>query len=204
MKLIGLFDSPYVRRVAVSMRLQGFAFEHVALSVFRHLDEMRKINPLVKVPMLVLDNGEQLIESSFILDYLDGEVAPERRLAPPSGAARMRIRQHCAIALIAIEKAVQLMYETQLRPTEFIYKPWADRCTVQMHDAFAMLDQRPQSALLSGEAITQADITSAVALGFARYVHPTHFPLDRYPRLAQLSAYCEALPEFIETPLEYQ
>ncbi len=150
MKLIGLYDSPYVRRVAVSMRMQGFAFEHVALSVFRHIDEMRKINPLVKVPMLVLDNGEKLIESSFILDYLDGEVAPEKRLMPASGAARRQIQQQCATALIAAEKAVQAYYEASLRPTEFTYQPWVDRCTGQMHDAFVMLEAQPLSAVLSG------------------------------------------------------
>jgi glutathione S-transferase len=202
MKLIGLFDSPFVRRVAVSMRLQGFAFEHVALSVFRHIDEMRKINPLVKVPMLVLDNGEKLIESSFILDYLDGKAAPERRLIPAAGPARRHIQQHCAIALIAIEKAVQVVYETTLRPAEFTYQSWVDRCTVQMHDAFAMLEAQPLSPLLAGAPITQADVTSAVALRFARFMHPAQFPLERYPRLQQLSAYCEALPAFIETPLE--
>ena len=202
MKLIGLYDSAYVRRVAVSMRLQGFVFEHVALSVFRHQGEMRKINPLVKVPMLVLDNGEKLIESSFILDYLDDEVIVGQRLIPASGTKRRKIQQHCAIALVATEKAVQVYYDTHLRPAEFSYEPWVARCTEQMHDAFAMLDGLPVSSLLSGASITQADITTAVALGFARYVHPTQFPIGRYPRLEQLSAYCEALPAFLATPLE--
>ena len=202
MKLIGLFDSPYVRRVAVSMRLQGFAFEHVALSVFRHQEEMRRINPLVKVPMLVLDNGDKLIESNFILDYLDDVVAPERRLVPASGAMRRQILQQCAVALVATEKAVQVYYDTQLRPAEFSYGPWVARCTEQMHDAFAMLDAHSVSPLLSGAPITQADVTKAVALRFARYVHPTQFPDDRYPQLEKLSAYCEALPAFLGTPLE--
>jgi len=202
MKLIGLFDSPYVRRVAVSLRLQGFAFEHVALSVFRHIDEMRKINPLVKVPMLVLENGEKLIESSFILDYLDGEVAPGRRLIPAAGSSRRQIQQQCAIALVAAEKAVQVVYETKLRPPEFTYQAWADRCAVQMHDAFAMMEEQPVSPLLTGAPISQADVTGAVALGFARFMHPTQFPLDRYPRLQQLSSFCEALPAFLDTPLE--
>ena len=136
MRLIGLFDSPYVRRVAVSMRLQGFAFEHVALSVFRHKEEMGKINPLLKVPMLELDNGERLIESSFILDYLDSEAAPEKRLIPANGPARRQVLQECALALVGAEKAVQLNYETLLRPAEFSYSPWVQRCTEQMH-AFA-------------------------------------------------------------------
>lgn len=202
MKLIGLFDSPYVRRVAISMRLQGFAFEHVALSVFRHQDEMRTINPLVKVPMLVLDSGERLIESSFILDYLDGQVAAGKRLIPVSGMARMQIQQQCAIGLVATEKAIQVYYDTQLRPAEFSYGPWVARCTEQMHDAFAMLDALSVSDVLSGAPMTQADITSAVALRFARYVHPAQFPLGRYPRLEQLSIHCEALPAFVDTPLE--
>jgi glutathione S-transferase len=202
MKLIGLFDSPYVRRVAISMRLQGFAFEHVALSVFRDQDEMRNINPLLKVPMLMLDSGEKLTDSSFILDYLDGQVALDKRLVPASGSARMQIQQQCAVAVVATEKAIQVHYDTKLRPAEFSYEPWVERCTEQMHDAFAMLETQPISGVLSGAAITQADITAAVALRFARFIHPAQFPLDRYHRLEQLSVHCEALPAFLETPLE--
>ena len=202
MKLIGLFDSPYVRRVAVSMRLQGFVFDHVALSVFRNKEEMHSINPLLKVPMLVLDNGDKLIESSFILDYLDDVVVPKRRLVPLTGAARQHVLQQCAVALVATEKAVQIYYDTNMRPPEFSFSPWVARCTEQMHDAFAMLEAQPVSPLLSGAPITQADITKAVALGFARFVHPTQFPAGRYSQLERLSAYCEALPAFLETPLE--
>jgi glutathione S-transferase len=202
MKLIGLFDSPYVRRVAVSMRLLGFPFEHVALSVFRNQDEMRQINPLVKVPMLVLDSGEKLIESNFILDYLDGLAVPEKKLMPASGHARMQMQQHCAIALVATEKTMQVYYETNLRPKEFIYGPWVERCSRQMHDAFSMLDAIPSTGIMAGAPINQADITSAVALAFARYVLPDHVPAGRYPRLEELSARCESLPAFVETPLE--
>jgi glutathione S-transferase len=200
MKLIGLFDSPYVRRVAVSMRLQGFTFEHVQLSVFRDIEEMRKINPLVKVPMLVLDNDEKLVDSSFILDYLDGEVAPEKRLIPASGPLRRQIQQHCAIALVAVEKAVQIAYETKYRPAEFTYAAWADRCRTQLHDAFALLEALPLSPVLRGAPITQADVTTAVAARFAKHID-SDFDLGRYPRVQQLSAYCEALPAFIDTPL---
>ncbi|HYD79334.1 MAG TPA: glutathione S-transferase family protein [Paucimonas sp.] len=202
MKLIGLFDSPYVRRVAVSMRLLGFPFEHVALSVFRNQDEMRLINPLVKVPMLVLDDGEKLIESSFILDYLDELAGPERRLLPAAGAPRRRMLQHCAVALVAMEKAVQVHYEKDRRPADKVLDEWLARVMRQMHDAFAMLDAMPSTGVMAGAAIDQADITSAVALRFARHVHPAEFPVGRYPQLEKLSAHCEALPAFIEIPLE--
>ncbi|HJV88277.1 MAG TPA: glutathione S-transferase family protein [Noviherbaspirillum sp.] len=202
MKLVGLFDSPYVRRVAVSLRLYGFDFEHVALSVFRNQDEMRQINPLLKVPMLVLDSGEKLVESSFILDYLDGEVAPEKRLTPASGEARRKVQQQCATALLAVEKAVQIYYETTLRPKEFTYAPWVVRCTEQMHIAFGMLEALPPSPAVSGAPLTQANVTTAVVLRFAQYVLPAEFPAGRYPQLEKLSAYCESLPAFAQTPLE--
>jgi glutathione S-transferase len=202
MQLIGLYDSPYVRRVAVSMRLRDVPFEHVPLSVFRHQDEMRKINPLLKVPMLVLDSGERLIESTFILDYLDDQAPAEKRLVPVSGDARRAVQQQCAIALIATEKAIQVYYEQTLRPEEFSYGPWIARCSVQMHEAFAMLESQPASDVLTGAAITQADITIAVALRFARHVHPAEFPVGRYPGLDRLSDYCEALPAFRDIPLE--
>jgi glutathione S-transferase len=202
MQLIGLFDSPYVRRVAVSLHLHGMEFEHVALSVFRDQDEMRAINPLFKVPMLVLDSGEKLIESSFILDYLDAEVTTEKRLVPAAGPARRQILQQCAIALLGSEKAVQVVYDTQLRPAQFSYEPWVARCTAQMHTAFAMLEAMPLSGVPSATALTQGDVTAAVVYRFARYRLPSEFPDGRYPQLEKLSAYCEALPAFARTPLE--
>lgn len=202
MKLVGLFDSPYVRRVAVSMRLQGLPFEHVALSVFRHINEMREFNPLIKVPMLILDNGDKLIDSSFILDYLDGIVAGDKRLTPAAGIERMKVQQHCAVALIAMEKAVQYYYETGLRPAENTYQAWAERVRTQMHDAFAMLEEMPESPAFNGEAITQAEVSTAVALAFARLVHPAEFPSGRYVKLERLSAHCEGLPAFLDTPME--
>lgn len=202
MKLIGLYDSPFVRRVAVSMRLYGMGFEHVALSVFRHQDEMRKINPLLKVPMLVLDNGETLLESSLILDYLDAEAPEEKRLTPLSGPARRKVQQQCATALVAVEKAMQIYYETTLRPKEFTYPAWVERCTGQMHTAFGMMESLPPSPALDGAPLTQADVTTAVVLRFAQYVLPSEFPLGRYPQLERLSAFCESLPAFAQTPLE--
>lgn len=202
MKLVGLYDSPYVRRVAVTMRLYGMDFEHVALSVFRHQDEMRKINPLLKVPMLVLDNGDKLSESSFILDYLDGEAGPEQRLTPAEGPARRHIQQQCAVALMAAEKAVQVVYETTLRPKEYSYAPWVSRCSEQMHTAFGLLETLPQSGALSGQPLTQADVTTAVVTRFAQFVLPQEFSPGRYPQLESLSQHCEALPAFAQTPLE--
>jgi glutathione S-transferase len=88
MQLVGHYDSPFVRRVGVSLHVLGIPFERKLLSVFSNAEEMRAFNPLVRVPALVLDDGECLIDSAAILDHLDEMAGPERALLPAGGKAR--------------------------------------------------------------------------------------------------------------------
>ena len=123
-------------------RLYGIAFEHVSLSVFRHMDAMRPLNPLFKVPMLTLPSGEKLYESAYLLDYLD-ELAAERGLAPltpRSGVERRQVQQLMALAIVATEKAVAIEYERK-RPAELHWPDWTSRLRDQMRQAFAMLEE---------------------------------------------------------------
>jgi glutathione S-transferase len=83
MILVGQYDSPYVRRVAVSLRVLGFHYQHDTRSVFADFDAMRQINPVGRIPSLVARDGEVLIDSAAILDWLDQMVGPERALVPP-------------------------------------------------------------------------------------------------------------------------
>ena len=76
MKLIGMLDSPYVRRVAISLQLLGLPFEHRSLSVFRTFDQFREINPVVKAPTVVFDDGEILMDSTLILEYAEALARP--------------------------------------------------------------------------------------------------------------------------------
>ena len=71
MILIGQYDSPFVRRVGIALTLYGIPFEHRPWSAFGDADKIRPYNPLTRVPTLVLDNGEVLIHSAAILDYID-------------------------------------------------------------------------------------------------------------------------------------
>ena len=116
MILVGQYDSPYVRRVAVSLRVLGFAYEHDARSVFGDFDAMREINPLGRIPSLVLDGGEVLIDSAAILDWLDQTVGPARALMPPAGAERRRALRLIALATGAIDKIGAAAYERLMRP----------------------------------------------------------------------------------------
>src|SRR5271165_5447312 len=98
MILVGQYDSPFVRRVAISLRVLGFDYEHDTRSIFGDFDAIRQINPLGRIPFLVRDDGEVLVESAAILDWLDQQVGPERALIPQSGAERMRALQLIAFA----------------------------------------------------------------------------------------------------------
>jgi glutathione S-transferase len=204
MQLIGMLDSPYVRRVAISLKRMGLPFEHRPVSVFRHFEEFRRINPLVKAPSLVCDDGEVLSDSSLILDYLEQLAGPTRSLMPQDLPARRRALQLLGIALTACDKTVQVVYERQLRPPEKLHQPWLDRVQLQIEAAYAALETAVAQAdpHLLGPRFSQADISVAVAWRFTQYTIADLIDAARYPALAAWSAAMEALPEFVATPLD--
>jgi glutathione S-transferase len=199
MQLVGQYDSPYVRRVAVSLHLLGVPFTRNAMSVFGDAEAMAHINPLVRVPSLVLDDGEVLIDSAAILDHLDEVAGPDKALLPRSGAERRRALRIIALATGAIDKAGAIVYERGLRPADKMHEPWIARCRGQLGGALGALDALPLSPWLLGARMTQADITVAAMVGYLRLRLPEGQPAGRYPNLERLSAAAEALPAFAAT-----
>ncbi|WP_020206623.1 glutathione S-transferase family protein, partial [Cupriavidus sp. WS] len=139
MQLIGMLDSPYVRRVAISLRLLGVPFEHKPVSVFRAFTQFQAINPVVKAPTLVCDDGTVLMESGLILDYL--AVLAGRSLMPADLPALQHALRVAGLALAACEKTVQIVYECNLRPDEKQYEPWLPRVRGQLGAAYAALEK---------------------------------------------------------------
>lgn len=201
--LLGLYDSPYVRRVAIAMVHYGIPFTHESLSVFRNVPEMQAHNPLLRVPMLVTPEGDKLHESAFILDYLDGLArdAGREALIPASGAARRRVWQATALAQAATDKAVAIVYEFR-RPEELRWQEWLARLRGQMRSALDELEQSLNGEWLTEGRLTHADVMSAVSLGFIRYTIPEEWPADRYPRLEALAARLEATDSFKAIPID--
>ena len=146
MVLVGQYDSPFVRRVAVSLRLLGFEYAHDTRSVFADFDAMRQVNPLGRIPSLVLDDGEGLIDSAAILDWLDQSVGPERALVPPAGPERRRALRLIALATGAIDKVGAAAYERLLRPAALRWPEWTLRCRTQGAGAIAALAAEPWPA----------------------------------------------------------
>lgn len=204
MQLIGMMDSPYVRRVAISLHVLGLPFEHRSVSVFRQYDVFAQINPVVKAPTFIDDDGTLLVDSTLILDYLDRKVPAARRLMPEEPQERAFALRVNGFALAAMEKTVQQVYERELRPAERQHEPWFERVNAQMHAAFKVLDGllAGREGWLCAGRITQADITAAVAWRFTQYILPGVAEAARYPAIAALSARAEALPEFVATPLD--
>ena len=196
MILVGQYDSPYVRRVAVSLRLLGFAYEHDTRSVFGDFDSMRQTNPLGRIPSLVLDDGEMLIDSHAILDWLDHTVGPGRALVPPAGSERRRALQLIALATGAIDKAAASAYERRIRPGAVRWPAWIARCRIQAEGALAALAAEPWRP---GASLDQAQITTACMFRYVQMADPELLPRGRYPALEALSARCEARPEFQAT-----
>ena len=199
MILVGQYDSPFVRRVAVTLHLYGMPFTRNTLSVFSDAGEMARINPLVRIPSLVLDSGETLIDSAPILDTLDEMVGPGRALTPPSGAARRRVLQATAMATGAIDKAGAWVYERHFHPPGQRSEKMLARYEAQLAGALSWLDAQSRDGRLCGPALTQADISAAALVFYLKLRAAPAFPEGGYPRLAALCNALEATDAFIAT-----
>lgn len=207
MMLIGMLDSPFVRPVAISLALFKIPFKHANWSVGKDFEQIRKYNPLGRVPTLILDEGEALIESSAILDYLDQRVGPEQALLPASGPERREALRIIALIVGAAEKGRDQLYERAFKPQEKWHQPWIDRCSQQMHGALGELEriatQRSDKAWLVGNRMTRADLMVACIYTLLSDAIDASLKDKIYPKLHAHVQRCEALPKFKATYLPW-
>ena len=199
MILVGQFDSPVTRRVGVVLHHYGIPFTRDARSIFSDAKEIAKITPMLRIPALVLDDGEVLIDSNAILDYLDEQVGPTRALIPRSGPFRRKILQATARACACFEKSGTLVYERIFHPAEHVSHQWEARCQAQLAAGLAELENLYEGPWLCGETLTHADIMLACAIGYMNLRLSSAFPPGKYPNLEALAAKCDVLPAFIAT-----
>ena len=197
MKLLGHYLSPFTRRVAVSLHALGIPFDLEELSVIREPERVRPHNPLLRIPTLLLDDGAALIESDAILDEIDQMAGPDRALVPSAGPQRRAVMQLTAFALASMDKMQWAFYERRFRPEEKVHQPWIDHNEAQALGGLRHLDRVASGATgwLAGTAcMTQADVTTAVAVSFITLVRPELH--DVVPHLCAFAARCEQLPAF--------
>jgi glutathione S-transferase len=202
MQLIGMLDSPYVRRVAIALIMAKAPFVHRPISLFRHIDQFSKLNPLLKAPTLITDDGATLMDSNVILDYLANLDPRIAALTPSPAYQRLEALRATGLALTVMEKAVQRHYERALRPAEKRHEPWVDRVMGQLTAGLSALDvELPQSGWIGGE-LGLADIAVVCAFGFTQTLLADVMETSRYPNLAAFSARAETLPAFRAAPAE--
>jgi len=196
-RLLGHYLSPFTRRVAVSLHALGIPFVLEELSVMREPERVRPYNPLLRIPTMVLDDGEALIESDAMLDEIDQMAGPARALVPPSGSQRRRVMQIMSFALASMDKQQWAFYERRFRPPEKVYQPWIDHNEAQSLGGLRHLEAvaaRATGWLAGTHAMTQADITTAVIVTFLIEIRPDL--KDVLPNLCAFAERCEALPAF--------
>lgn len=176
MRLFGRYNSPYVRRVAVTLRLYGFDYDRENVIPFGDAkSNLAKLNPITRVPVLELEDGECLVDSAAIIDYLDEFAGPDRALTPRDGPLRRRVLSLLGVELGIMDKLVSVLYERQFRPKEKWHLPWIEACETQICDGFNWLNDTCEGDWLTGAKMTQADVSLAVFWDFATRLRPNFF-----------------------------
>jgi len=197
MLLIGVNRSPFTRRVAITLNIYGVPFEQRALSGFDNRADVRGSNQLGRIPALVLDDGETLVDSGAIIDHLDESFGGDQPTTPRAGAERRAVLKIVALMIGACDKLLQAAYERNRKPAEKLHQPWIDDCVAQAEAALAAVDAMidPAKPFLLLDRLTQADICSVVAERLARGV--ARIDTDsRMPRLRALTQRLSEQPAF--------
>ena len=206
MKLIGNFLSPFSRRVAVSMNVLDIPYEMETITALDSPEKIQPHNPLGRVPTLVLDDGEIIVESYAILDYLDECAVENKRLVPVKGSKRRRVMKDTAIGVGSMDRAQWAAYEFRTRPEDKVHPPWAKHNDARAIAGLVFLDGLAAFAgttgWLSGSPkMSQSDITAVVAYSFISKVRPNLSLATAVPALSTFAKRCERMPQFLASPV---
>ena len=204
MKLYGSFGSPFTRRVGTTLLLYNLKHEHLVLraNVPEELEQLKKINPLARIPALETDDGMALVDSVTILDYLDRLVGPDGALTPSTGAVRTQMLSLIGIGAGAAEKSVSCYYEEGVnakRPADKIYRPWVDKMYEQTKDGLEAVESMVKGPWIMGNKITQADVSLVCFFDFIVKHRPETSPQLNCPTLEKISQKANLMAEFSST-----
>ena len=199
MKLVGPWLSGFTRRTGITMKLLEIPFEHLNLNAYVNKEEVRRYSPMGKVPALVLDNGEVLIDSAGIIDVLYEMAGSDKALIPPSGAARLRALQLIGIGLNIYPKLTAL-YDESIRPQSHQLQSQFEGLAEQALIGLEQLEAQTANGWLVNDSLSQADIMTVVCYqGASMFILPDHVTAERFPRLAALTGRAMKIDAFAST-----
>ena len=199
MKLVGPWISGFTRRTGITMKLLGIPFEHLDLNAYTQKEEVRRYSPMGKVPALVLDDGEVLIDSPGIIDVLYEMAGPEKALIPRSGAQRLKALQLIGIGLNIYPKLTALYDESQ-RPANYRLQSAIEGFAEQAIIGLKLLEEEARDGWLVNDKLSQADVMAVVCYqGASMFVVPDHVNAKNFPRLAALSERAMKIDAFAST-----
>ena len=199
MKLVGPWISGFTRRTGITMKLLGIPFEHLNLNAYTQKDEVRRYSPMGKVPALVLDDGEVLVDSPGIIDVLYEMAGPGKALMPPSGAQRLKALQLIGIGLNIYPKLTALYDESQ-RPANYRLQSAIEGFAEQAIIGLKLLEAKARDGWLVNDKLSQADVMAVVCYqGASMFVLPDLVNAKNFPRLAALTARAMKIDAFAST-----
>lgn len=198
MKLIGSLTSPYVRKIRIVLAEKKIEYDLVLDSPWAEGTQVPALNPLGKVPVLVLDDDSTLYDSRVIAEYLD-MVAPNNRLLPASGRERISVKRWEALADGVLDAAVAAFLESR-RPDGERSPSWIARQRGKTTQALKVMSQElGEQPWCHGNSLSLADIAVGCALGYVSF-RLGDIPWSKeYPNLSQLYEKLMQRPAFVDT-----
>ena len=199
MKLFGTHTSPYVRKVRIVLAEKKLDYQFILEDVSSPDTKIQEVNPLGKVPCLVMDDGAAIYDSSVIVEYLD-TLTPVAKLIPPSGRERAEVRRWEALADGVMDAAILVRLEETKRPEKQQSPEWIQHQMGKVGAGLqAMSKELGAKPFCNGNQYSLADIAVGAALGWLSFRFPQIDWRSEYPNLATLFDKLSARGSFKDT-----
>jgi glutathione S-transferase len=202
MKLLHSHTSPFARKVRIVAAEKKLELEIEVADPWGPNPALIKVNPLGKVPALIMDDGSSLFDSRVIVEYLDG-LSPVHRLIPDTSRDRIAVKRWESIADGACDAAIMARLENN-RPDK--NESSARQIERQRGKVLACLEEMSRELgereFCVGHALSLADIAVGCTLGYLKFRYRDITWETSYPNLSRLYRKLAARPSFKSTDPE--
>lgn len=199
MKLIGSLTSPFVRKVRIVMAEKKIDYDFELDDVWADSVQVGKVNPLGKVPCLVMEDNGAVFDSRVIVEYLD-TLTPVCKLLPANTRERIEVKCWEALADGLLDAAVLIRLESTQREPSQRSDAWLARQRLKIDASLiAMTQGLAEKPWCMDKQYSLADVAVGCALGYIDFRFPEIPWRTEHPRLLKLFEKLSQRPSFIDT-----